>query len=96
MEIFSSRNKKILVYDAGGYNPFHKYISKYGYNLFYKRGEQINLYIIFKCLFQLDISYFNYFKNYLEFSKPKIIITGIDNDPFFIQFRKHLKLKQLL
>ena len=94
-KFFPPRNKKILVYDAGGYNPFHKYISKYGYNLFYKRGEQINLYIIFKCLFQLDVSYLNYFKNYLEFSKPKIIITGIDNDPFFYTISKTFKVKTI-
>ena len=70
------KKKKILVYDAGAYTPFHKYLKNYGYNLFFKRGEQINIFIIFKCLMQLDVSFLNYFKNYLKFSQPKIIIWG--------------------
>ena len=49
------KNKKILIYDAGAYNPFHKYLKKYGYNLFFKRGEQINLFIILKCILQFNI-----------------------------------------
>ena len=89
------KNKKILVYDAGAYNPFHKYFKKYGYNLFFKRGEQINLFIILKCILQSNISFFNYFKNYVKFCKPKIIITGIDNDPFFYKISKRFKIKTI-
>ena len=89
------KNKKILIYDAGAYNPFHKYLKKYGYNLFFKRGEQINLFIILKCILQFNISFCNYFKNYLKFCKPNIIITGIDNDTFFYQISERFKIKTI-
>jgi len=94
-KFFPPKKKKILVYDAGAYNPFHKYLKNYGYNLFFKRGEQINIFIIFKCLIQLDVSFFNYFKNYLKFSQPKIIVTGVDNDPFFYNISKIFKVKTI-
>ena len=32
--------------------------------------------------------FLNYFKNYLKFSQPKIIVTGVDNDPFFYKISK--------
>ena len=87
-KFFPPKNKRILIYDAGVFNPFQKYLRNYGYNLFFKRGEQINVFIILKCLLQLDVSFFSYFRNYLKSSKPKIIITGVDNDPFFYKISK--------
>ena len=40
------KKKKILVYDAGAYNPFHKYLKNYGYNLFLKE-ENKSIYLLF-------------------------------------------------
>ena len=38
--------------------------------------------------------FLNYFKNYLKFSQPKIIVTGVDNDHFY-KISKIFKVKTI-
>lgn len=53
--------------------------------------KKLNIFIIFFCLIRLKFSYENYFKSYINFIKPKIVISGVDNDIIFFKLKKNSK-----
>ena len=59
------KNKFILV--DGDYNPFLKYIKKKNITILYRRGEEINLSILLKCLFKLKISTLEYCNEFIRY-----------------------------
>jgi len=81
------KRKNILVVDVE-YNPFDQYFRSKDINIFYRRGEEINFYIVWECLKEFDLSYNNFYKKYIKHAKPKIIISGIDNNPGFYRLSK--------
>lgn len=85
------RQKKILIYD-GELNPFKQYFKEKDYNIFFRRGEEINLYLISKMIFNLNISSDSYIKLFLNYAKPKIIITAIDNNYKFYSLKKKFSI----
>ena len=64
--------KKYLIID-GMKNPLSKIFSKNDYNIFYRRGEKLNLPIILECLLEFKLNSLNYYLKYIKYSKPKII-----------------------
>ena len=54
--------------------------------------EKLNIYVIFFCLMRLKCSYESYFKTYINFIKPKIVITLADNDIIFFKLKKNSKI----
>ena len=52
--------KKFLLVD-GNSNPFVKYYDKKDFNIIYRRGEKLNIRILIKCIFDLNISSLIYF-----------------------------------
>ena len=63
-----------------------------------RRKESINLYIVIITLFKSGLNQFvrNYFKNYIEIVKPKIVITFIDNNfRFFLLKKDYPKAKYI-
>ena len=86
------KQKKILIYD-GNSNPFKEYFKERDYNIFFRRGEEINLYLISKMILNLNISADSYTELFLDYAKPKIIITAIDNNhKFFLEYAKQYSL----
>jgi surface carbohydrate biosynthesis protein len=83
--------KKILIFD-GFYNPFDTLFKKRDYNLFYSRLEEINIYILIQCLKKRSLNFQSYFENFVRASKPKVIITGIDNSLKFLTLSKFVKV----
>jgi len=86
-KFLAPKPKEILIFD-GIQNPFKYYFKKEKYNILFRRGEEINLYIFFLCLIELNISSKNYHKKYIKFSNPKIILTAIDNGEAFYTLNK--------
>jgi surface carbohydrate biosynthesis protein len=84
--------KPILIID-GINNPFHFYYNTKQYNIFYRRFEEINFYIVYKCIINFNISAQNYLKNLIKYAKPKILITSIDNNPSFYQYSQYFAVK---
>ena len=84
--------RKILVVDAI-LNPFTHYFKENEMNIFYRRGEEINISILFLCLINLELSGLGYYKQYIKFAKPKIILTGIDYYPNFYRLSNLTKVK---
>ena len=95
-EFFKPKKTKILVFDYNGSDNFIKHIKKHNYDILHIRGEKINLFIVLKCLLTLKLNYKNYINYYIKTSKPKLIITFIDNNFFFYQLKNyHPSIKTL-
>ena len=58
------KKKKFLLVD-GNSNPFLKYYDKKDFNILHRRGEKINIRILIKCIFDLNVSSLNYFNHFI-------------------------------
>ena len=85
--IFTKPKKaKILIYDKGSLQYLGFFLKK-NYEIYYVRGEIVNMFILFYTFFSNGLFNFNlnYKLNYFKFVNPKYIITGFDeNYHFFI------------
>tara|TARA_B100001057_G_scaffold446700_1_gene485504 strand:- start:1152 stop:2291 length:1140 start_codon:yes stop_codon:yes gene_type:complete len=88
------KNKFILV--DGDYNPFLKYIKKKDITILYRRGEEINLIILFKCLFKLKFSVLDYCDEFIKHVSPKLILTAFDYHTIFYKLSKKTGIKTLM
>ena len=79
--------KKILIYDAE--TEAELIFSKKNCEILHVRYESINLYVLFATLLTSGIKNFknNYKKNFIMFVSPKIVYTGIDNNPAFYKLK---------
>ena len=73
----------------GQFDPLRYYFNKSNYNILYRRGEEINFLVLFKCLIEFDFKFKNYILNYIKIAKPKLLITSIHN---YVGFYKLSKL----
>ena len=89
------KKKKILVYD-GIKNPFIDDFSKKLFNVYYRRGEELNIIILLKCLITFNLSTENYFRIFLSYAKPKIIISAVDSNYGFFFISKKYNIKTIL
>lgn len=89
---FKIQKKPILIYDGEGNSKkkLSQIISEKKINVFYNRGEEINILILLKVLFLKG--FFNIKNNYrYEFIKtcnPKVIVTFIDTNLVFFKLKK--------
>ena len=74
--------KKILIID-GIQNPFKEYFKEKDINILYRRGEEMNIFVLFSCLVNFRLSTESYYKKYIKFAEPKIILTAINTFPMF-------------
>ena len=74
--------RNILVYDRVSEKFANILFSKNSYSFYDVRFESINIYVLFKTLFNSGLSNLrtNYKLNYFRFINPKIIYTSIDNN----------------
>ena len=100
------KKNKILVFDRNTLRVLNFYLRSKKFEVLDRRGESINFFVLiysiffdsFKCL---KNNYFKslknyYFKNYISFVKPKIVLSGIDNDfTFFLLKRLYSKPKYI-
>ena len=91
LKFLPPKKRKILIFD-GFSNPFHKYLKKKDYNILYRRGEELNLFIILCCILKLSLNSKTYYKSFIKYSNPKIILTAIDNSMVFYQLKSITKI----
>ena len=82
--------KKVLIYDGVGSELFFKHIYRRDCEIYYNRGEFVNLYVLFYSIYKNGIYNLkkNYKRSFFNFVKPKIAITFIDNNPAFYKLKK--------
>lgn len=79
--------RKVLIYDSVTNVDF--LFQKKNYEILHVRYEKINLNILFRTLFNYGIKNLkdNYKKSFIEFVSPKVVYTGIDNNPAFYKLK---------
>lgn len=86
----------ILIFDEKGYETIKPFFKGKKHSILKSRGEEINLYIIFKILFDLkSINYNSYINKYIEIVNPKYIFHHSVNHRFFYIKKKFPKLKTI-
>jgi surface carbohydrate biosynthesis protein len=88
------KNKFLLV--DGEYNPFTKYIKKKDLTILYRRGEEINFSILFKCILNLKFTTLDYCAEFIKHVAPKIILTAFDYHTIFYKLSKKTGIKTLM
>ncbi|SMF79563.1 LA_1612 family putative O-antigen biosynthesis protein [Candidatus Pelagibacter sp. HIMB1321] len=88
------KNKFVLV--DGEYNPFLKYIKKKEMTILYRRGEEVNLYILFRCFLKFKFSVLDYCNQFIRHVSPKLILTAFDYHIIFFKLSKKTGIKTLM
>ena len=91
---FKPKAKPLLLID-GRFDPLKYYLKSDYYNILYRRGEEINFFIILKCLLQLDFTFKNYILNYIKTTKPRLLVTSIHNYVGFYRLSKLTGIKTM-
>ena len=84
-DIFPPPKTKILIFDFHGSEYLSKCLPRNSSSVLFTRYEKLNLFIILKCFLKFKFKYRDYLKIYIEYVKPKILLTYIDNNIFFYQ-----------
>ena len=86
---YTIKNKDILIFDEKGYETIKPFIKGKDYSILKARGEEINLYIILKMIFDFkSINYMNYLYKHVELVNPKYILHHSVNYRFFFIKKK--------
>ena len=88
------KQNKILIYDNNNFQYYKNFLKNYKYEILYIRKEKINFPILIKSIIKngfKKINY-NYKLEYINYVNPKFIITMIDNDLDFLNYRKNYRL----
>ncbi len=100
IKFFKPEKVDILLYDQGiKFNYlFQRSFKKFKFDIFYRRYESINIYIMFKTILrsQLKNIKINYLKNYIEETSPKVIVTCNDIDSTFYQIKNIINPKVIM
>ena len=88
--IIPPSSKKILIYDASHSHLLKRFFkNKKDIGILHTRLEVINLFILLKCILKKNFKFKakSYFQEYVDYVKPKVLITMIDNDINFYQIK---------
>ncbi len=88
------QKKNILIYDNEGSEFITEVLDKKSYGILHTRAENLNLYIYFKLLLRLRFKYKDYLDEYIKFVNPKVLITWIDNNLNFYEY-KNQRIKKI-
>ena len=89
------RSYKYLIFDKAGSENFTDTLNSRDTDIVNTRFESLNLYIIGKCILNLDLSLLGYYTHYINYVDPKFVITFIDNRILFYQLKKNIENKSI-
>jgi len=99
-KISKPKKNKILIFDGTNCLPVLRSLKIYDIEKLCIRGEELNFYIVLKTLqkkfyliLQPKLFWKEYIFNYIHIVDPKIVITFIDNNPFFYTLKKKYSSK---
>ncbi len=75
----------LVFYDSVGYGVFEDYLSRYNPVILYVRGEVLNIPILLLSLWKGSIR--KYAEVFVLYTRPKLIVTFIDNNPLFYELK---------
>ena len=94
-KFFRPSQKKYLIVNGDHAEEIKKFLKNSEVNIVYnrffrgiERDSEINLFVLFFTIINFKFSIKEYIKNYIKITKPKAIITLIDNDKTFYELRE--------
>ncbi len=85
------KKKKYLIFDKNHASLLVKILKLKNFSILHARFEIINLYILIKNFLNFKFSLLDYYETYINFVKPKIVITVVDNALNFYELKKRFK-----
>ena len=89
----------ILIYDAAGLDIILPYLRSYSFSVLHARGESINGYVLLFSIFSKRFfegrGWLAYSEVFIKFSRPKLVITFIDNSEYFYSFSRSCNVRTL-
>ena len=86
---FKIRSKQdVLIFDKCGSENITHLLPECKFEILHVRNESLNMFIFLICFLQFNISTKNYIDNYIKVTRPKLIITFIDNNINFYEISK--------
>lgn len=90
----------VLIYDEEGSESLIPYIRDYKFDVLQVRGETINVYCLFLTIFKSNdwrkSLFESYVFTYINLTKPKIVLTFIDNDTRFYKISKNCPITKTI
>lgn len=91
------KRRDVLVFDAVGLDILLEFFGTWRPEVLHVRGEQINIPVLLASLVRPGDKAQAYFDAYIEFVKPRVIVTYIDNDIHFMSLkRRHPDVKAVI
>jgi len=91
-KLIPPKKVQIIIYDGAGSDLLEKLLDRYVFSILWIRGEEINLCCLLYSILLRDFwrgkVIFAYSKAYIILSKPKLVITTVDNNAFFYLIKK--------
>ena len=95
--------RNFLIINGDQSNFIAKYLKDRDYHIVFNRftrgiesDSEINLFVLIHVLINFKFSIKDYINFYIKFSKPKVVITLIDNDIAFYELKSNLNFKKVL
>ena len=99
---FKPRQKKYLIINGDHSETIKKYLKISETNIVYNRfargiekDSEIYLFVLFSALIRFKFSIKEYVRQFIKYSKPKVIITLIDNDTSFYELSSDFSCKSI-
>lgn len=87
------RQAELVIFDREGSEDFLEYFPKESVSVMEVRGESVNVVVLFAAVVKhgVKINFTTYAREYLNYVKPKAIITFIDNTKNFYELKRNYK-----
>ena len=92
IEFKAPAKNKLILFDAHRSSVISAYLKNIDYTKLYVRYETINLFILFKTIFNynFDLKFMqNYIINFIKAVRPKVVISFTDNNKFFYNLKTY-------
>lgn len=87
---FPPKKKSVLLYDNDGNKLALQIFKKNSYEILHTRKESLNIFILLITLIKGKFRIIEYYKNYVNYVSPKIVITFNDNNLDFYELKKKI------
>ena len=87
--------RDVLLYFKTGADVIAPYFSPHEFQVLDLRESEVNIAVAIRCILSRDLSAQNYARQFIRLSRPKLVLTFIDNFPSFYLLKKEFPKVQI-
>ncbi len=88
------KKNKFVIVDY--HNPFKNYLNEEDFTTLYRRGEEINFFVILKCVINFNLSSLGYATEFIKLVSPQLIFTAFDYHTIFYKISRAVGIKTIM